>query len=285
MTLNELSLSLGYGGVDFMNGDTVLEGATMTESVNGDGGLTLSWKSDVATCIAAGTECYGFIMMEPYAPSLSSDGIYQHSPKFSDRSALLGKTLFYKTIKIKRGDVEEDIPLYTFSFYGPASEIISALNACADGFSVGGSGLGDSFIFVSFDGDTIKSAAQKIADACDCEVLYSSGGLTIGHAGNYAGDYYNRFVVLGGTKNLAKATSKGMYAAITQRLTLDPSSYPGSIISTGGGTPMTKMLIFDDIYPKMELKIISVRSRECWLFDENGEKIPDGAGGSYKTYP
>ena len=284
MTLNELSLSLGYGGVDFMNGDIVLEGATITESVNGDGGLSLSWKSDVPTCIAAGTECCGFIMMEPYAPSLSSDGIYQHSPKFSDRSALLGKTLFYKTIKIRRGDVEEDIPLYTFSFYGPASEIISALDGCADGFSVGGSGLGEDYIFVSFDGDTVKSAAQKIADACDCEVLYNSSGLTIGHAGNYAGEYYNRFVVLGGTKNLAKATSKGMYAAITQRLTLDPSSYPGSIISTGGSTPMTKMLIFDDIYPKMELKITNVRWRECWLFDENGKKIPDGAGGAYKTY-
>ena len=285
MTYEELTNITGIGESDFITGDTVIESGQMVENINGDGSLTLSWKSTRGGVIPAGTTLGDYVMLETYAPTGSGDGIYQWSPKFSDISSILGKTLFFKTVETTDGGT---LTLYTFSYTGPASTLIADLqtylSTLSGAWRVSASDAllsSEEVISVSFDGDTVKSAVTKIADACGVNVYYVKGTICIGMSSAYAADsYYNRFVVLGGTRNMAKKTPKGGYTAITQRLTIDDN---GSIISQGTGPAMTKLLVFDDIYPKMELVITSTRYRLCYLLDENGNKISDGNGG-YKQY-
>ena len=285
MTYEELQAKAGLGEKDFINGETVIESGTMVESINGDGSLTLSWKSATGGVIPAGETLGNYVMMETYAPSSSGDGIYQWSPKFTDMTAILGTTPYYKTVETTDGG---KLTLYTFSYTGRASTLIndlgSFLKSEVDGWEVTASDSvmkEEKAITVSFDGDMVKSVVSKIADACETNAYYVNGKICIGTSKAYTADgYYNRFVVLGGTRNMAKKTASGGYTAITQRLTIDDE---GSIISSGSGPSMTKMLVFDDIYPKMELVVTSARSRLCYLLDETGNKISDGNGG-WKKY-
>ena len=276
MTIDELVGTIGgYGGLDFVTGDTILESASMVQSINGDGSLTMSWTSDHGGVIMAGTVLGDYIMMDTYAPSYNGDGTYKWAPKFSDMAQVLSRTLFFKTVEMTDGTQDT---LYTFNYVGAAGTIIEDLNkyvsSLGTGWSVKSGALASAgTISVSFDGDTVKSAATKIADACGANVYYVGRTICIGMSNAYAADaYYNTFVVLGGTRNMAKKTAKGGYSAITQRLTIDAD---GSRIG-GGIPPMTKLLIFDDVYPKMELVITSARCRLCYLLDEKGEKIKDG---------
>lgn len=278
MTYGEcFGTGIGESG-KIITADTVLEVAAIDESINGDGGLTLGWNSTTGGGLAVGTAIGKYVLLQPYVPTKNSDGSYRYEVKFSDPIALLGKKLFYKMVTVldKAGNSTQT-PLYTFSFVGKASTIIGAL-AQAGGVSCDASNMADSgTISVSFDGDSIKSAAEKIGSACDLAVWYTEGCIHFGSSVNFiSGEYYNHFVVLGGTKNMTKkiVTSEGEeYAAVTQRLTLDSTQYPGSVI--GSGTPeMTKLLVFDNIYPKARLKVTHVYRRECWMLNEAGDKIP-----------
>lgn len=109
--------------------------------------------------------------------------------------------------------------------------------------------------------------------------------------------YYNRYVVRGGTRNLSKTSASGENVQITERLTL-PSSFKESAIDlrgnmdidesvrAGENEPMlTGELVFDDVYPKIELYIYNPRERRCYLLDENGDKVPDSSSDTgYKMY-
>ena len=254
--------------------DVVFESVVLDESINGDGGLTIGWNSTTGGGLAAGTAYSGYILMSPYLPTRNSDGSYRYDVKFSDPVALLGKKLFYRNVRLADGST---MPLYTFSITAQAGTLLSALSeAAGSGYTVTGENIDSTTaVTVSFDGDTVKSAATKIADALGVSVWYTPGTIHIGTAGSYqSGEYYDSFVVLGGTKNMTKkiTTSEGEeYAAVTKRLTLDPGQYPGS--KMGSGT-MEKILIFDNIYPKARFRITEANHRDCWLLNEDGERIP-----------
>jgi hypothetical protein len=108
--------------------------------------------------------------------------------------------------------------------------------------------------------------------------------------------YHNCFQVLGGTKNMTQDSASGPVQS-TKRLTLDETRYPDSIIDTrpnGSSEPMlVRQLVFDDVYPKMELYIYDVRERKCWLLDsETGNRVEtteadgwlDESDGKYYKY-
>lgn len=277
MTYSEIFAN-GIGEASPVFGDNVIETATLDENINGDGGLTLGWNAMSGGVLPAGMEVGDFILTEPYAPTRNSDGSYRYDVKFHDPAVLLSKQLFYRVATDTEGN---PMTLYTFTFVGYLSTIMSELQTVAGvNCELEGSVSGNETISVSFDGDTIKGAAQKIADACGEPLWFTAGTMHIGSPAGalyLTGEYYTRFVILGGTKNMGKRiqTSEGMeYAAVTQRLTLD-KSYRGSILSNGGNPPMTKMLIFDEIYPKVVMEITSARKRDCYVLDENGEKIVD----------
>lgn len=285
MTNQELNNFAGIIGAQgqVIVADTVFEEVTLEESINGDGGLTLGWNSTGSSGLGVGSTAGGCTLLSPYLPTRNGDGSYRYSPKFSDAMAALGKRLFYKQVNVMaKGDTEATTTcLYSFNYVGVPGTIITALGVAAGCtailHSVGSEVNG--VISVSFDGDTIKSAAQKIADACGVPVWYTSGTIHFGApagVSNAVGDYYNTFVVLGGTKNMTKKIVKGNgdveYAAVTQRLTLDAD---GSKI--GGGTPeLTKLLVFDNIFPRVRMRIGQVFERRCYRLDEQGEKIKVG---------
>lgn len=282
---NEIGLTFDYGGqggVDFLTNETIIESGSAEKNINGDGKFQLSFKSTNAGSIPLGTRLnsiFGsFIMANTYVPSASENGVYTYSPSFISTDSLLSKTLFYKNIQTDEG---EDVVLYTFTYAGAASTIVAELNTFSNGAVELAEGLGSTTIVVSFDGDSIKSAASKIANALNENICIIDGVIHIGGYNAYsADDYYNYFVVLGGTRNMGKRTISNRagatvqyYAAVTKRLTIDA---PGSAIDLSNGEPkLMKLLIFDDIYPKMELVITSVSSRDCYMMDDSGERIVD----------
>lgn len=310
MTIQELQAALtakGWGGLDFMTGGRLIESAQLEEDINGDGGLSLSWRSATGGMIRAGETLLGYVMASNYVPQLGSDGIFQWSPKFSSPAYLLSKTLYYKRLTMTDETVTD---LYTFVVAGSVLTIVSDINTFLGTMLPGweiklidpSGTLSGKSIVVKFDGDNVKSAVNKIAEACYANICYVGKDIRLGIFDAFAdGDYYNRFVVLGGTKNMAKRTPSGNnYAAVTQRLKLDEGTFTvdgdsvtverGSIIDmrsaaekSAGVAPMTRLLIFDDVYPELNLTIGSVHSRICYLLDNNGDKISDGQGG-YKKY-
>ena len=278
-TIAEIKDVIGRAGIWPVT-DTVFETIQLDEDADGNGGLTIGWNSDEFHVIPAGTKVGEYILMEPYFPQDNGGGKFRYEPKFSDPAALLDKTPFIFNTKDTEGD---DLALFTFPFTGLAGTIIQKLedsiNELIGGWTCNvGTGINAS-ISVNFDGDTLKSAASKIAQACGCTLHYTWKQINFGTRQVYGGtEFYNRFIVFGGTTNMSRRIASGQYTSVVKRLTLDETEYPGSIIdkSAAGGTPMTKLLVFDDIYPKMELFIADVHERRCYLIDENGEKIPDG---------
>lgn len=273
-TIEQMASALGQAFPD-----TVFETIQLDEDADGNGGLTIGWNSDEFHVIPAGTKVGEYILMEPYFPQDNGGGKYRYEPKFSDPAALLDKTPFIFNTKDTEGD---DLALFTFPFTGLAGTIIQKLedsiNELIGGWTCNvGTGINAS-ISVNFDGDTLKSAASKIAQACGCTLHYTWKQINFGTRQVYGGtEFYNRFIVFGGTTNMSRRIASGQYTSVVKRLTLDETEYPGSIIDkSAGGTPMTKLLVFDDIYPKMELFIADVHERRCYLIDENGDKIPDG---------
>jgi len=410
MTYNDIIAALrdiGLGGTDALTHETVISGATLDESINGDGGLTVSWKSTEGGMIRGGTMFMGYVMKENYVPTLGSDGIYMWSPKFSEPAVLLGKNNFGKSlllhvssdIYVKKAteevaatvvavvDTDRDLPavtslstgtfaivknpktiyasnsrlrkvivfqgvkqwsdngqvisengicrkgatghywryagggwidigagdgtvestVYTSPFCGELGTIVDELNIFLaqnlPAYERSGSvserfrielhsekpttakaeaeieALRGTFINITFDGSTLKELIDKIAEAADAHAYYVGRKIIIGKTRAYADtDFFNRFIVLGGTKNMAKRTFNGQgYAAITQRLHLDENDYPGSVIdlrSSANEAPFEAFLVFDDIYPKLNLNIATAKYCICYCLDDNGKKIP-----------
>lgn len=222
----------------------------------------------------------------------------------------------------------EDVVLSTYPYTGNISTIANALADCLNDhgdlgeWTADTSGLSNSVIkSINFDGATIKSAAKAIADAygVDYYFIWSTRTIKFGNfdaegvepsygttamsengvtettdklvSASDGGVQYNTFRVLGGTKNMSKKTVRGQNVQVTQRLMLDEND---SIIDTrpaGSNLPkIMKDIVFDDIFPKMELWMYDVHERRCYLTDENGKKIIDSqtidpeTGGTITTY-
>ena len=279
------------------------------------GYVQMEWNDTEGAPIATGTACPidgDYLLFTTYWPSQQSAYSFRYAPKFLHRLAQLDYLPFYfKTKAVSGSDgagnvTYEDVVLSTYPYTGNIQTIAAALAEClSDHGDLGAwtadtSGLSSTVIqSIRFDGATVKSAASTIADAfgVDCQFIWSSHTVKFGafdmegstpgygtaqpsangteNAGvlvsaTDGGIQYNTFRILGGTKNMSKKTIKGQNVQVTQRLMLDGDSI------LGGGSPrIMKDLVFDDIYPKMELWMYDVHERRCWLTDENGKKIVD----------
>jgi len=283
------------------------ESATLQDNLEHSGGITLSWKAASDAEISLGAYItYGgvrYILLETYAPTKESAIHWHYNPIFKHPQNMLDRIPFW----IKSLDASGNpINLQTTSFTGYPHTIVQKLvdfinseyvTETGDLFFASTMGSNWSFdipsslnnngviqssnviITVPFDGCSIKSAANSIADAMGCNVFFDWSAKVIRFVvgSTIQGEAYNCFHVLGGTKNMGKTTTSGGFTAVTQRLTL-PDTYKGSIISlaSANGIRLTTDLIFDEIYPKQELYIKSARQRLCYLTDnETGEFIVD----------
>lgn len=106
--------------------------------------------------------------------------------------------------------------------------------------------------------------------------------------------YANYFIVRGGTRNITLKTQSGTSVQTSERLELNPTLYPNSVLDMRedkiNEPKIQKVLIFDDVYPKLDLYAYNLRKRTRRLKDEEtGEYIvneynPDGTVKSYKKY-
>lgn len=303
MTVNGYTIDIDATLEDFLTGSiSGLESGSFEENINGDGKLSLSWRSMDGGGLPQGTRVtvtrpgdevgLGFYLQDNYAPSANGDGTYTWSPTFiSDDSKLKG-IVIYRNVDLQVGGwiggqgSTRTVRIYTWPYMGNAATLVNYLSQ----FMPSGSGivLGSEYenrgISVSFDQDNIVSACQKIADALGTNSTIEGGSICIGtHSAVATGERYNRFIVMGGTRNMGKLrmSESDTYAAVTLRLQLDETKYPNSVMpaessSETGVGKMTKFLIFDDIYPKMELTVGGVRIRTCYLYDEEGRQMVDG---------
>lgn len=165
----------------------------------------------------------------------------------------------------------------------------------------------------SFESVDVLSGCAEMANVCSCEYHFDferkifhfgdvsylrSGssipvfkcGLNVGVPGISLSKekYANCFVVKGGTRNISQRSPSGDNVQVTERLPLKESKYPDSVIDTRSSSSEPKLfreLMFDDIYPKIELYLYNPRERRCWLFDEDGNKVEDPNDPTgYKTY-
>ena len=291
--------------------DNIYDSIVREQNISDGGYVQMEWSDSDNTSLPVGSVCPvddRYILFSEYYPSQSAVNNYRYSVKYLHRLAQTAYLPFYfKTQAVGEDGGYEDIILATYPYTGPIGTIADALAEClTDHGDLGSwtaevSGLsGSTIASINFDGATIKSAAQAIADAYGTDYAFDwerhvirFGTLGTGgespvygtvttqdngteNAGTLVsatdgGIQYNTFRILGGTRNMSKKTIRGRNVQVTQRLMLDEND---SII--GGGTPkIMKDLVFDDIYPKMELWIYDVHERRCWLTDENGKKIVD----------
>ena len=212
------SASVGKSGI-WPDNSVVFETIQLDDNAEGSGGLSLAWNSNEFHVIPAGTTVGDYVLMEPYFPQDNGNGKYRYEPKFSDPVALLEKTPFILDTLDTEG---HPITLFTFPFTGLPGTIIGYLEdsikaafgnewVCHCGIASTAS------ITVDFDGDTLKSAATKIAQACGCTLHYTWKQLNFGTRAVYGGnEFYNRFIVFGGTTNMSRKTVQGQYTSVVK---------------------------------------------------------------------
>jgi len=277
----------------------VYETAIKESNLQNGGYIQLEWNSTEHTPLNAGEVCpidSDYMLFSKHYPSQTSANGFRYSPKFQHKLTQLG----YLPLYFKTQDAEgANVVLSTFPYNGNAATIAQYLVACLNehgdlGTWTVGTISVSGIVSISFDGATIKSGAQQIADAFDTEYYFNYadhtfnlGAITEENNGDGpayepgtlvtasdGGIQYNTFRILGGTKNMAKRTLSGQNVAVTERLMLDPTEYPGSIIGSGNPRIM-KDIVFDDVYPRMELYMYNLRERRCYLCDDEGNRIPD----------
>lgn len=305
MTINgtDIDISGVTPLVDFLTGGEAsgnqIDSGSYEQNINGDGKLSLSWHSNTGGGINAGTvvtvdpngKALKYYMQDNYTPTPNGDGTYTWSPSFVSVDEQLKGILVYKEITVYRNDTVNNkaetkttkkVKIYTFPYYGQLDTLVGLLKGC-EGAPENVVQIGEGIqnhsvnVNVSFDQDNLVSAAQKIASALGTTTTIIDGVITIGPRTALAvSEHYDRFVVFGGTRNMGKHIVEGddTYAAVSFRLTL-PEGYADSVLPKDQPAEghMSKILIFDDIYPEMKLTISGVRKRVCYLFDESGNKI------------
>lgn len=279
-------------------------------------------------------------LFEPYIPEAKHETNYVYEPQFQHPIMWLS----YLPLMLISGNISDwndAIKKNTWGYTGTPRQIAAFIVDCINWLSkhvpAFGDVMGDGWtacvdtdlaptVTVNFESTSIMGGASQIASACDCEFHFDYAqkqfrlgiirygeefemitGVNVGVASvsRTKKDYHNAFLVKGSTRNLSQPTDGGENMQVTERLTLDPTKYPDSIIYTDpdgkflsrdeflalGMPSLIEELVFDDIYPKLELYLYNVRERKCWKLDsETGNKVEDEDGEEdtdgkkYKTY-
>lgn len=111
--------------------------------------------------------------------------------------------------------------------------------------------------------------------------------------------WWNAYLPQGGTKNMTRTMPSGEIISASTRLELDKSIYPdgyiytdqqGNVISkeafiASGVKKIVKTLVFDDIFPKLDLYLYDIRERRSLRYEDDDETIPSkDANGNYEYY-
>ena len=195
------------------------------------------------------------------------------------------------------------------TFFCRTMESVLGLEANTFNYSI----LGeiDAVVSTTFNAEDILSALTNVANKLKCEwhidwdykILYFGHielsrdevdetvlevGVNVGTPSVRSSKegFYNTYEPQGSTRNISKRAASGEYVQGDVRLALNETDYPDKVIYTNesgtviaslpqGVKKYVKPLIFDNIYPKLDLYVYDVRCRERDLLDDNNEKIID----------
>lgn len=288
----------------------IAEAAQFEQELMKSDQVTLSWNSDENTVIPVGAyiEYKGekYSLLDPYTPVQKNEVEWAYTPVFKSETMRWGKVPFFfytynsdNAITGRETDwVLTDTPA---NFMAKVCESIKNETGALWTYSVDAS-LAASMT-ITFSSVDIFSALNSIANAFETEwwvdktnkVLHLSkasfGEAVLLEVDSNIGvptvqsqngkEYYNRFYAFGSTRNIPQVYSGANVNNLTnRRLTLDPAVYPGGYKDTVEGltpqTALSKILVFDDIYPHSDLEISDVRARLRYVLDENGNKVQVG---------
>lgn len=277
--------------------------------------VQLSWNDTSKKVLEAGTYIVPFAdgvkyrLLDDYEPKQKTEASFEYSPEFQHPIMMLGKIPFIlttgDTTSFQTADKETD-----WVYTGVASTIIQKI---VDYINIIGAEIPDigTGWFAVIDADIIGSKTctfsamdvlSAISECCNqwsCEYYlhYETKALYFGKVG--IGDavtlkvgenigipsvseskegYYNAFLVKGSTRNISQRSASGENTSVNKRLTLDPVKYPYGYIDKRENTAeplMVKELIFEEVYPKLDLYVYNPRCRTRYLKDDDGNTVPD----------
>lgn len=182
----------------------------------------------------------------------------------------LGIMLTFKTNFKATTDVEESA---TCTFSGV--DIISAFSEVCNQF-------GGIEYLIDWDSKTVWFGDIFLGDEVSLE---EGGNVGMASKSTNAKDYANYFIVRGGTRNITNKTASGDNVQSDSRLSI----YDIDKRANEEQPKVQKVLIFDHIYPQLDLYVYNVRKRVRRLKDEDKQYVvksynADGSVAEYKTY-
>lgn len=289
--------------------------------------IKLSWRDTVKKVLPVGSYInyngIKFSLLDEYTPNEVSEVEFKYEPEFQHPMMVLGRMpLALKTTNSSGEPILE----YDWNMTDKPSKILAyiCLRLNKD-FNITDTGWGfqilSAFDVVSatctFSNTDYLSALSEICNRFSSEnntveylidwerkQIYLGVNISVGQSATLkVGDnikapstssskegYYNRFIVKGSSRNIWQKSLSGESVSTNTRLALDNSKYSnGYIDKAKQGEPiLTKVLVYDEIYPKLDLYAYDVRERNRYLLDDSGKKVVDyykaNGDAEYKTY-
>lgn len=241
-----------------------------------------------------------FTLYQSYKPEKTSEG-YRYEPEFQHPKMWLRYVPYYFTTQNASGDtVQKTEYPFTGQLGLLLSHIVGFINDVynfAEGvpeFQVNVQGVdATQTVSVSFSNMDVLSAIEEVTKVVGCEyhidwdnkviwfgkVLFGEtpydlvvddnvGVPTINRSKDI---YYNCFKVYGSSRNNYRSTENGNIA-VNDRLTLDATLYPDSVIDlrSGNEPAITTVMMLDDVYPHLELYLYDIHERKKYKKDADG---------------
>ncbi|MBO5594419.1 MAG: hypothetical protein J5931_07425, partial [Prevotella sp.] len=285
--------------------------------------VQLSWNDTSKKILEAGTYIIPFAdgvkyrLLDDYEPKQKSEVNFEYSPEFQHPLMMLGKIPFIfltgDTNSFQTADKQTDW-VYTGVAGTIIQRIVDYINIIGEEIPDIGTGwfavidadiIG--FKTCTFNAMDVLSAISECCNQWSCEYYlhYETKALYFGKVGIgdavtlKVGDnigipsvseskegYYNAYLVKGSTRNISQRSASGENVSVNKRLTLDPVKYPYGYIDKRENTAeplMVKELIFEDVYPKLDLYVYNPRCRTRYLKDDDGNTVL-GTDGKPKKY-
>lgn len=282
--------------------------AVKTEELMKQDSITLSWRSVTNDTIPLGAyiEHNGerYSLLAPYSPSQVSEVEYEYKPVFHSRIMRWQSIPFFHYNKVD-GSVVSKEPDWTLTdnpanFMAVICDAISNETGEEWTYSIADNLAASASL--SFSNVDIFSALNSIANAFDTEwwadkannilhlskasfgepvILEVGSNINIPSITNSKNGYYTRFYAFGSTRNIEQDyEGANVNNQTNRRLTLDPIKYPNGYKdireNLADDEVLSKVLFFDNVYPKSDLVISDVRARLMWRLDDNSNKVQVG---------
>lgn len=270
--------------------------------------ITLSWRSVVNEIIPLGAyveyEGERYTLLAPYSPNQVSEIEYEYKPVFHSRIMRWQHIPFFHYNKVD-GNIVSKEPDWTLTdnpanFMAVICDAIS--NETGEEWTYSIADNLPASTSLSFSNVDIFSALNSIANAFNTEwwadkvnnvlhlskasfgdpaILEVGDNIKVPSVTNSKNGYYTRFYAFGSTRNIAQDyQGANVNNQTNRRLTLDPVKYPNGYKDIRENLTddevLSKVLFFDEVYPKSDLVISDVRVRLMWRLDNDSNKVQVG---------